>query len=124
MTHKCPNPSRLLRSEVHPYVGRRWFAHGQRITLRDAPTHYGPMSIDVISHVGEGRIAATLRPPRRDRRARIKLRLRHPDGHPIQSVSVNGEPWQEVDRARELIVLPCAGEAYRIMARFAASTGD
>ncbi|MHC4401546.1 MAG: discoidin domain-containing protein [Planctomycetota bacterium] len=85
---------------------RAWLRDGQTIRVHNAPTHCGVMSFEVVSKLQAGRVEARVTPPTRNPCPRIKLRLRHPERRPIQSVSVNGSPWHDVDRDREMVLLP------------------
>jgi len=85
---------------------RAWLQEAKTIRLREAPTHFGPLSLEVLSHTDKKRIEATLTPPKRNACHTIKLRLRHPDGQPMRSVLVNGRAWLEFDSVKEWILLP------------------
>ncbi len=91
-----------------PLVTDRWMQDGMKVEVRNAPTRFGPVSYAITSHVADGRIEAVIDPPRRSAPKRIVLRLRHPDGKPIRSVTVNGRPHDDFDRQREEITLPAA----------------
>jgi len=97
---------------------RTWFQDGQRITVRDAPTYFGNVSVDVKSAVAQGRIEAVVRPPTRDPWAAIELRLRHPNGLPMTRVTVNGREWTGFDAERDLVILPPGEEEYRVVAAY------
>jgi hypothetical protein len=45
-------------------------------------------------------------PPQRNRPQTIYLRLRHPEGKPIHSVTLNGRKYDRFDPGKEWIVLP------------------
>ncbi|HNT36229.1 MAG TPA: hypothetical protein PKH07_14690, partial [bacterium] len=53
-----------------------------------------------------GRIEALIKPPKRSPCGTIRLRLRHPEGKPIRSVTINGKPHDNFDREGEWIILP------------------
>jgi hypothetical protein len=99
-------------------VPRPWLQDGQVIRLREVPTHYGPVSLEMRSHSAQGRIEAQLSPPRRNRCQTILLRLRHPTGQPLQSVLLDGRPWPEFDPRRELILVPGDSKPCQIEARY------
>jgi hypothetical protein len=92
------------------YVGqaipRYWLANGEHVAIRRAATYFGPMSLEITSHVGGGTIHARLMPPERNRPKTIYLRLRHPEGKPIRSVTLNGRKYDRFDAGKEWIVLP------------------
>ena len=85
---------------------RRWFRHGERLELKDMPTHFGPVSLLVQSSARNGLIRAEVIAPSREACQAIQLRLRHPDGRLMQRVTVNGKPHRQFDAAKELITLP------------------
>jgi hypothetical protein len=97
-----------------PAVPKTWLADGQTIRLAGLPTHFGPVSLEVRSAVRSGRIDIKLDPPRRSPCREIKLRLRHPEGRPIQSVTVDGNPWRQFDPTGPWITLPGAAAEHRI----------
>jgi hypothetical protein len=93
-----------------PFVTANWFKDGMTIAVRNAPTLFGPVSYRIVSSVGAGHIEATLDPPSRSQPQAIVLRLRHPEGKRIQSVTLNGERHTIFDADRETItVKPTAG---------------
>jgi hypothetical protein len=85
---------------------RAWLQDGKEIRLREMPTHFGPMNLEVCSHTAKRRIEARFTPSARKPCQTVKLRFRHPDSSPLQSVRVNGKPWREFDPAKEWILLP------------------
>ncbi|MBI4602274.1 MAG: hypothetical protein HY721_09970 [Planctomycetes bacterium] len=97
---------------------RAWLEKGKRISVKDAPTHLGPVSYeivsdasatgasvsdDVVSGAGEGSIAATVQMPPRP--GAVFLRLRHPKAAPIRSVTIDGQPSIDFDRDEETVRL-------------------
>lgn len=103
-----------------PAVPRAWLSDGKTIRMAKAPTHFGPVSLEVRSAVNSGRIEIQLDPPRRDPCHAIKLRVRHPEGRPIRSVTVDGKPWPDVDPTGPWIVLPGAPVQRRIVVHYGA----
>lgn len=87
-------------------IPRYWLAEGRRVGIERAASHFGPLSLWITSHADQGEIRATLTPPERNRPRTIYLRLRHPQGKPIQGVTVNGKDHDKFDAAKEWIVLP------------------
>jgi hypothetical protein len=84
---------------------RAWLAQGRRIRVRGAPTHFGTVAYEIVSNVDNGRITATVEMPSRRAPQSVVLRFRHPEGAPIQGVTVNGKPWTGFDRDKETITL-------------------
>jgi hypothetical protein len=85
---------------------RAWFANDKEIQIRNAPTHFGPIDLDVRSRITAGQIEARVTCPTRNPCNTIRLRMRHLDGKPIQSVTVNGKPHADFDARKEWITLP------------------
>jgi hypothetical protein len=86
-------------------VPRAWFEHGKTMAVERAATHFGETSVQFTSLVETGLITAALDLPRRNPPARIVLRVRHPEGKPIQSVWVDGLPHTQIDPQKEIIIL-------------------
>jgi hypothetical protein len=85
---------------------RAWLEQGKKISVKNAPTHFGPVAYEIVSDVDNGRIAATVEMPSRKALAGgVVLRLRHPTTAPIKSVTVNGKPWTEFNKDKETITL-------------------
>jgi hypothetical protein len=87
-------------------IPRYWLADGRQVAIRRAATYFGPLSLEITSHVAGGKIQARLTPPQRNRPRTIYLRLRHPDRKPIRSVTLNGRKYDQFDAGKEWIVLP------------------
>jgi hypothetical protein len=84
---------------------RAWLAQGQRIAVRNLPTHFGPVEYEIVSDAEHGQIKATVKLPSRKMPKQIWLRLRHPQATAIKTVAVNGKPWPQFDREKELVQL-------------------
>jgi hypothetical protein len=98
---------------------RKWLEHGKQIRVERAPTYYGPLTMTVISRAEVGEILATLDLAGPKVPAELFLRLRHPQGKRIQTVSLNGTSWTDFDAGREWIRVPKPdGKHFEIVARF------
>ncbi|MEI6915461.1 MAG: hypothetical protein WCL39_10045 [Armatimonadota bacterium] len=84
---------------------RAWLEQGKRITVKNAPTHFGTMSYEIISDVEHNKITAEVHLPVRGRPDTLLLRLRHPAAKPIRAITVNGSSWPAFDKDRETIRL-------------------
>jgi len=84
---------------------RAWLAQGERIAVRNAPTHFGPVDYEIVSDVDHGKITATVQLPERSRPDAVLLRLRHPTRARMGTVLVNGKPWRDFDAAQECVRL-------------------
>ena len=100
-------------------VPRAWLADGQQFRVERAPTYYGPVSFRVDSQAAAGEITLTLDTPTRQRPDVVLVRLRHPQQKPLQSVTVNAQPWKDFDPAKEWVrLLQPSAARYIIKARY------
>jgi hypothetical protein len=83
---------------------RAWFEQGQKIRVKNAPTHFGKLAYEIASDVDNGKITVGFEVPSRKAPKEVFLRLRHPRSTPIRKVTVNGKPWSEF-KDRETILL-------------------
>jgi hypothetical protein len=84
---------------------RDWFKQGEKFSVKDVPTEFGPVSYEIVSEADQGKIAATVAIPSRNPPKTVVLRFRHPKTLPMKSVKVNGEAWKDFDAAQETIRL-------------------
>jgi hypothetical protein len=84
---------------------RAWLQQGKTISVKNAPTYFGPAGYDITSDTDHGKITATVEVPARRPPRTIVLRLRHPTATPIKNVTVNGKPWTAFDAQKEMITL-------------------
>jgi hypothetical protein len=93
-----------------PMITNRWLEDGQTIAVRNAPTRFGPVVYRMNSHVRDGYIEASIEPPTRTPPKRVVIRIRHPEGKPMRSVTVDGKPHQDFDASKEYVsVQPTGG---------------
>lgn len=104
-----------------PFVTSNWMQDGQRVAIRNAPTHFGPVSYQISSSAHSGYIDATIEPPTRSVPAAICIRMRHPEGKRITDVTVfppptadgallSGQPHRDFDPVREFVRVRPAGQ--------------
>jgi len=79
---------------------RWWLAAGRRITVRDAPTAFGPVSYTLIARRGAVDIAVT--PPAT---GSLRLRLRLPRDERLGTVTLDGKPYDRTDHTTGTIDL-------------------
>jgi hypothetical protein len=84
---------------------RHWLEQEKKISVKNAPTHFGTADYEIVSDVDNDKINATVRMPTRNPPKEVWLRLRHPESAPIQGVTVNGKPWAEFNKDKETIAL-------------------
>ena len=88
-----------------PFVTNNWMKDGEVVSIKNAPSFFGPVSYQITSHTADGYIEAIVTPPTRETPKSIVIRLRHPDGKLMRSVTVNGKPWKDFDSKKEIVRL-------------------
>jgi hypothetical protein len=101
-----------------PFVPRAWLEDGKTIAVYRAPTFFGTVSYWIRSSVTGGYIDAHIEPPARSPPRAIVLRLRHPEGKPIRSVTVNGDRQTAFDVRRETITLPSTADFFDVRVEY------
>lgn len=101
-----------------PFVTNHWMQDGMTVGIRNSQTRFGTVGYRITSHVSEGFIQAQI-----DARAvkgckRMILRLRHPDGKQIQSVTVNGKACSDYNKEKEYIILPLLQEQLTVRVEY------
>ncbi|MBM3474262.1 MAG: hypothetical protein FJX75_13415 [Armatimonadetes bacterium] len=97
-----------------PFVPDYWLKDGLIVGVSHAPTHFGEVGYSIRSHVGEGFIEARVDPPKRAQPKAIVLRVRHPEGRPMRSVTVDGKPHADFDAKRECVRLSPTTDAITV----------
>jgi len=101
-----------------PFVTNRWLQDGRKVAIRNAPTRFGPVSYTITSNVANGKIEAVVELPEKCTADKIVLRLRHPEGKPIQAVTVQGKPHSDFDPGKETITIAPIGNAITVRAEY------
>ena len=76
---------------------RRWMEQGKGLTITEAPTWYGALSLEVRSDIQARQVKAQIKIPERIGSTPVRLRLRLPGGKRIERVQVNGQPHPGVE---------------------------
>ena len=106
----------LLLAQAAP---RAWLSDGKRIEVERAPTYYGLLNMTIESRAASGRISATVEMPGRSRPRELIVRLRHPEGKPMRSVTVNGKAWTAFDAKQEWVRIAQPAESkYTVVAQY------
>jgi hypothetical protein len=84
---------------------KAWFEQGKKISVKNAPTHFGTVGYEIVSDADNGKIAATVEMPTRHAPKSVVLRFRHPKGLPMKSVTVNGVSSADFDPLNDTIRL-------------------
>ena len=90
----------LLLGQATP---RKWLEDGLKIEVQNAPTYVGRLSYRFESQARSGRILATVTLDGQSPPSSLLVRLRHPEGKPIRSVTVDGQNWTDFDRDNEWV---------------------
>ncbi|NUQ61642.1 MAG: hypothetical protein HUU20_04085 [Pirellulales bacterium] len=98
-------------------IPRKWLEDGKQIRIERAPTHFGPIEMQVVSHVAEGRIDVEVKLQPRREIQRLAVKLFHPQGRPVRSASLNGSPIQPSD-GETIAFSPEGSREFRIVAEF------
>ena len=101
-----------------PMIPSDWLKDGMRVAVSNAPTRFGKAGFRLESHLGQGWIDAEVQLPTNRLLSNVVLRLRPPEGHPLQAVSVDGERHSDFDPVRGVIRLAPKPGALRVHAEF------
>ena len=98
-------------------VPKAWMEEGKTIKIERAATFYGPLAMTLVSKADSNQAEAQIRLAQTAPPKSVSIRLRHPQGWPIQSAQVNGKPAQ-IDTVRQLIQLPVDTMTWTVTATF------
>ena len=84
-------------------IPRAWLEDGKQIHIRRAQSYFGPVNIDFESHVDQGNIKATVEFLSDLRPKTLLVRFRHPEKKALNSVTVNGEEWNDFNLEKEWV---------------------
>ena len=106
----------LILAQATP---RAWLEDGKDISVKNSLTEFGRLTYNVHSRAKIGSIEATFQLESERPGTTVLLRLRHPEGKPIRSVTVNGKEWHDFDVHEEWVQIPNIGrESYSIIASY------
>jgi hypothetical protein len=86
-----------------PFVTNNWMKDGMVVAVRNAPTRFGEAGYRIVSSTSQGFIEARIDSPKRNPPEMLVIRLRHPEGKRMKSVTVNGKPHKDFEPDRECI---------------------
>jgi len=105
------------------YLGRglprAWLGSEQGVSIRDAATHFGRMSLQMAPAEGGRRISALIDPPTRRLPEQVYVRFRHPERARLVGARVNGQATASFDPEKEWVVLPGLRERTTVEGVFA-----
>jgi hypothetical protein len=85
-------------------VPRRWLAAGEKISLRQMPTTFGPVDLELSARDSE--IVGQVELPSRNPMSVAWLVLRVPEHKALAAVEIDGQPWPDFDPQKGAIRLP------------------
>ena len=101
-----------------PFVTGNWLKGGMQVAVSKAPTRWGQVGYRITSHTNEGYIEARISPPVRQMPKEIVIRLRHPDGKLIRTVTVDGKDYKAFDSSKDIIRLSPSGKEIVVKAYY------
>lgn len=101
-----------------PFVTRRWMENGMKLSVRNAPTRFGAVGYAIRSASGRGWIDVRIDPPTGRQPARIVVRVRHPAGKPMRSVTVDGVPYEAFNPSRETVAIDAPAKPVAIRVQY------
>jgi hypothetical protein len=101
-----------------PFVTSNWLKDGMKVSIRNAPTRFGKVGYTIASKVAKGEIEAVVQLPEGCTAKKVVLRLRHPEGKAMRSVTVQGEPHRDFDPRKETITLAPAAGTITVRAKY------
>jgi hypothetical protein len=101
-----------------PFVTSHWLRDGMKVSVRNAPTRFGDVNYAITSNVAKSEIEAVIQLPPRCTAKNVVVRLRHPEGKPIQSVTVQGISHKDFDPRKETITIKPSGQTIKVRAMY------
>jgi NPCBM/NEW2 domain-containing protein len=101
-----------------PFVTRNWLRHGMTVRCQNMPTNFGRAGYEIHSSADDNVIEAMIDPPTTRPPSRIVLRLRHPQGKPAKSVTVNGRNHEDFDPEAETVGLQSGSEQIMVRVKY------
>ncbi len=95
-------------------IPRKWMEQGKKIEVKNAPTYYGNLSMEMEGLNSQQEIKASLDIPSEKPVKQLLVRFRHPSGKTIKAVNVNGKTWTSFDAKKEYVSIPAASGKYTI----------
>ncbi|MHB8861187.1 MAG: hypothetical protein ACYC6N_02200 [Pirellulaceae bacterium] len=97
---------------------RAWLEQGKKISVKNAPTHFGTVAYEIVSDVDHDRINAIVAMPTRNPPKSVVLRFRHPRSAPIKGVEVDGQDWRPFNPEKETIELKGLSGTVTVTAKY------
>ena len=100
------------------FAPSEWMRDGKRVSVKQAPSAFGEVGYEMVSHVSKGYIEALIDPPARSKPQKLVVRFRHPDETPIRSVKVNGRTYKDFDAEKGCVYIVPGKKSIRVRANF------
>jgi hypothetical protein len=97
-----------------PMVPDCWLEDGKTVEVRNLPTRFGPVAYKIVSHVKDGYVEASVESPMRNPPKHVVIRIRHPEGKPMKSVTVDGKPHTDFDPVAKTVLLTPTAAAQKV----------
>ncbi|WP_432710539.1 hypothetical protein [Pedobacter sp.] len=99
-------------------IPRKWLQGDKGITVKNAPTYFGPLSFTIQPKVAKNEIQTLLNLSGSTMPKTLIVRLRHPEEKPLRSVTVNGKTWDFDQQKEQLVINAPAETSYEISATY------
>ncbi len=99
-------------------IPRAWLEPGQRVAVRQAPTHFGVVDYEIVSGPEPGLVTVQVQPPTREIPREIIIQLRPPQGGVISGVTLAGADYPHFDAAQGTVTLRGWNRAAQLQVRF------
>jgi hypothetical protein len=100
-----------------PGTPRRWLESREGIAVDRVVTYFGPISYSMHAGESPGTVEATVHLPNRNPAKTAWLVARTPAGR-IDSVTIDGQPWQKIDGTLEAVELPARTEPMHVTIQY------
>jgi hypothetical protein len=101
-----------------PFVTNHWMKDGMTVGIQNAQSRFGAVSYKIESNVDKGYISAEITPPVRNEYKKLVIRLRHPEGKKMKSVTVNGKSYTDFNADKEYISLTPSNNKITVRAEY------
>lgn len=101
-------------------VPRAWVASGKPVSISEAPTRWGRVSMRLQSRASDKSIVSKIRLAQARAPKEISVKLRAPKNTPLASVTVNGSPATLSGKDRDTVLVPVGGNReFEVIGRMA-----
>jgi hypothetical protein len=101
-----------------PFVNNDWLKPGEKVSVRNAPTTFGKVGYELTAAADGNAIQAVVNLPPPITARKVVLRLRHPEGKLMLSVTVKGKTHADFNPQKETISFIPNAETTTIQAKY------